>query len=411
MAAPMNPHLAGVGRYFFRLGCVAFGGPAAHVALMRRELVAQRGWVTDQQFADIFGVSNLIPGPNSTETAMHIGGLRAGWAGVWVAGAAFIAPAVAIVLAFAWLYDEYGTTTGGEALLDGVQPVVLAIILQAIWGLRRATVATPAALVIVAAAVVLALLGVDEIFVLLGAGAALLLAHITTRGTTSHPWPAAVRGRFAAAWERLGRLVSAQQAWMITSLGPHAVILPLVAAQAATPASYSAGELFLVFLKIGGTLYGSGYVLVSFMQSELVDSRHWLTDRQLLDAIAVGQFTPGPVFATATFAGYVIDGFRGAALATAGIFLPSFVFVAATHPLVPRLREWRWTRPFLDGVNAAAVALMALVTIELARDSLDGPFEIALFLAAAFALIRFSPNSALIVLAGAAAGLIRAAVT
>ena len=411
MAAPMNPNLAGVGRYFLRLGCIAFGGPAAHVALMRRELVAQRGWVTDQQFADVFGVSNLIPGPNSTETAMHVGGLRAGWAGVWVAGAAFIAPAVAIVLAFAWLYDEYGTTTGGEALLDGVQPVVLAVILQAIWGLRGATVKTPAALAIVAAAVVLALVGVNEIFVLLGSGAALLLAHVASRGTTSRPWPQAIRERFTAAWQRLGRLVSAQQAWVATALGPHTAILPLLAAQAVTPTSFSAAELFLVFLKIGGTLYGSGYVLVSFMQSELVDSRHWLTDRQLLDAIAVGQFTPGPVFSTATFAGYVIDGFRGAALATAGIFLPSFVFVAATHPLVPRLREWRWTRPFLDGVNAAAVALMALVTIELARDSLDGPFEITLFVAAAVALIRFSPNSALIVLAGAAAGLIRAAVT
>lgn len=411
MATPMNPHLAGVGRYFFRLGCIAFGGPAAHVALMRRELVSQRGWVTDQQFADVFGVSNLIPGPNSTETAMHIGGLRAGWAGVWVAGAAFIAPAVAIVLAFAWLYDEYGTTTGGEALLDGIQPVVLAIILQAIWGSRGATVKTPAALAIVAAAIMFVLLGVNEVFVLLGSGAALLAAHLASRGRSSRPWPQALRERLEAGWRRIGRLAGAQQAWLGTILTPHVPLLAAVATETSSRAGYSAGELFLIFLKIGGTLYGSGYVLVSFMQSELVDSRHWLTDRQLLDAVAVGQFTPGPVFSTATFAGYVIDGFTGAAVATAGIFLPSFVLVAATHPLVPRLREWRWTRPFLDGVNAAAVALMALVTIELARDSLDGPFEIGLFVAAAAALIRFNPNSALIVLAGAAAGLIRAAVT
>ena len=408
----MHPDLAAVGRYFFRLGCIAFGGPAAHVALMRRELVGQRQWVTEQQFADVFGVSNLIPGPNSTETAMHIGGLRAGFAGVWVAGAAFIAPAVAIVLAFAWLYDEYGATTGGEALLEGIQPVVLAVILQAIWGLRRATVTSPATLAIVVVAVVMAaVVGVNEIFVLLGAGAALLIAHFASRERATRPWPTPIRGRFERVWARLTRIVGAQHAWLGGWLAPYTPALVQVASSEGVPAGYSAGELFLVFLKIGGLLYGSGYVLVSFMQNELIESRQWLTEQQLLDAIAVGQFTPGPVFASATFAGYVIDGFTGAAVATAGIFLPSFLFVTVTHPLVPRLREWRWTQPFLDGVNAAAVALMALVTIGLARASLDGAFEVALFVLAAVWLVRWSPNSALVVLAGGAAGLLRAAVT
>jgi chromate transporter len=371
-----------VAAYFLRLGTIAFGGPAAHIALMRRELVQQRKWLTDEEFVDLIGITNLIPGPNSTEMTMHLGSLRAGWRGLWVGGACFIGPAVAIVLAAAWAYVRYGGTPTGEGLLLGIQPVILAIIVQAIWGLRRAAIKSATTIVVGVAVCALAFAGVNEIVLILGAGVVML------------------------AWR--GALAVHRSRWA-GALLPAALSGPGVAwsrfADAATPATYSVGGLFLVFLKIGAVLYGSGYVLVAFMQSELVDGRHWLTQKQLIDAIAVGQFTPGPLFSSATFVGYVIDGLPGAAVATAGIFLPSFLFVVATHPLVPRLRRNAFAAPFLDGVNVAAIALMAVVTVTLAQDALDSAFRAALFAVAAVVLVRYNPNSALLVLAGAAAGL------
>ncbi len=376
--------LAEVVRYFFRLGSIAFGGPAVHIAMMRRELVAERQWVTDEEFVDLLGVTNLIPGPNSTELAMHLGSARAGWRGLWLGGLAFIAPAIAIVLGIAWAYVEYGDTPAGEALIYGIQPFMLAIIVQAIWGLRRAAVKGVATFVTGVAVVVLAVAGADEVSLILGAGVAMVL----WRGASGGP------GRALLRWIRaIGTRARAASS-------NHAVLV--------TPAGYSLAELFFVFLKIGAVLYGSGYVLVAFIQSDLVDHRQWLTNGQLVDAIAVGQFTPGPVFSSATFVGYVIDGWQGAAVATAGIFLPSFFFVAVTHPLVPRLRRWPWTAPFLDGVNVAAIALMGVVTFDLARHALDDAFAISLFAAASLLLIRYSPNSAWLVLAGVVAGLLHA---
>lgn len=381
--------------YFLRLGAIAFGGPAAHIALMRRELVEGRRWVSEQQFTDMLAVTNLIPGPNSTEMAMHIGGLRAGWRGVWLAGLAFISPAIVIVLGLAIAYDRWGATPNGRALMQGIAPVVLAILVQAIWGLRRAVVARPATFVAAAVAVGLHLAGAAEVVALLGVGLAALLLHGVSSGRLDPGWPRRLRD----AVERLSfRLAVAVPAGL--SMEPSAVF-----AAAARASDYSDGALFLVFLKIGSVLYGSGYVLVSFLQADLVDARGWLTQQQLVDALAVGQFTPGPLFTTATFVGYQLGGLSGAAVATIGIFLPAFLFVAVTHPLVPRLRQWRWTRPFLDAVSAAAVGLMALVTIELGRPILDGPAGWAAFLIAGGVLLRFRPNSAWLVIAGAAYGL------
>ncbi len=375
--------------YFLRLGAIAFGGPAAHIAIMRRELVQQRGWISDQEFVDMLGAANLIPGPNSTELTMHIGSQRAGWWGLWAAGAAFLLPAVAIVLAFAWAYVEYGETPAAEGLLLGAQPVVLAIILQAIWGLRRAAVKSWTTALGAALAMALAIAGVSEVFTILGIG---VLVVVLETGLRS-------RQRLRGAGRR------------VLAIAPLPLLPGLSTSVAANPPGYSLLELFLIFLKIGAVLYGSGYVLVSFMQTDLVTNRGWLTEQQLLDAVAVGQFTPGPLFSTATFAGYTIDGFPGAMAATLGIFLPSFVFVAATHPLIPRMRNSRFAAPFLDGVNAAAIALMAVVTFELGREVLDAWFAALLFATGAVVLLRFNPNTAWIVLGGAAAGLIYQALT
>lgn len=397
--------LGEVVRYFFRLGVIAFGGPAAHVALMRRELVRERAWLSDQELMDHVGAANLIPGPNSTELAMHLGAHRAGWKGLWLGGLAFIVPAVAIVLVLAWGYVEYGGTPAGEGIILGIQPFILAIIVQAIWGLRTAAVKGAATIVAAAAVLVLAILGVNEILLILGTGGAMLArAALRRRGGGGEPGGAGgvrkpARGgvvprRAARPWERLRREVVAWRG--------------LAFAAAPTPPGYSIGELFWVFLKIGSILYGSGYVLLAFLQADLVDQRGWLTEEQLVDAIAVGQFTPGPLFSSATFAGYVIDGWQGALAATLGIFLPSFVLVTVTHPFVPRLRKSPWAAPFLDGVNVAALALMAVVTVQLGREVLDGWYTIALFVAAAFVLVRFNPNSAWLVLAGIAAGLAHA---
>ncbi len=353
--------------YFFRLGIIAFGGPAAHVAIMRRELVQQRKWVNDDEFIDLLGATNLIPGPNSTEMTMHLGHKRAGAAGLWLGGLCFILPAVTITLVLAWAYVRYGDTPTGEALLLGIQPVILAIIGQAIWGLRRAAIKGPETGVLVAGVVALALLGVNEVFLVLGGGLALLA------------WRMAIAGRMHAL-----------------------LILPLVTRE---PGDHGWLPIFLIFAKVGSVLYGSGYVLLSFLESEFVDQRGWITREQLVDAIAAGQFTPGPLFSSATFVGYMAGGFPGALAATAGIFLPSFIFVMISVPLLPRLRKYRWTSHFLDGVNASALALMAVVSVLLAREALDSVFAASLFVLAVAVLLKFSPNSAWLVLGGAVAGI------
>jgi chromate transporter len=397
MATSTHPGSVGeVARYFLRLGVIAFGGPAAHIAIMRRELVRERGWTTDQELVDMLGVTNLIPGPNSTEMTMHLGAMRAGWRGLWVAGFAFILPATLITVALAWAYVRYGTTPAGEGIILGVQPFMLAIIVQAIWGLKGAMlkgVETFALVLIVAFA---SMAGVGEVALIFGAGFAMLLLHGAIRLLTRN-------GR-----KNLGDLPKAGK----RRRGPFRRNLALAPfTLAAHPPGFSAWELFLVFLKIGSLLYGSGYVLLAFMQTEFVDHRAWLTQTQLVDAISAGQFTPGPLFSTAAFAGYIMDGWRGAGLAALGIFLPSFVFVTVTHPIVPRLRRSTWAAPFLDGVNAAALALMVVVTVRLGLEVLDGWYSAVLFAVGLAVLLRFNPNSIWLVLAGLVAGLAYTAVT
>jgi len=326
--------LAEVARLFFKLGVIGFGGPAAHIALMREEVVRRRRWVSDERFLDLLGMTNLIPGPNSTEMAIHLGYVRAGWPGLLLAGSCFIVPAVLIVLTLAWLYVHYGATPAATSALYGVIPVIIAVVAQAIWALGRTAVKglLPAALGIVVLA--LSLAGLNELALLFGAGAAFMLVRLARR-------PAAAAAMVAGA------------------LGLPAVAL---GQGVVAGAGVTLGTLFLTFLKIGATLYGSGYVLLAFLRNDFVHRLGWLNDRQLLDAIAVGQVTPGPVFTTATFVGYVLAGWTGAVLATVAIFLPSFVFVALSHPLLPRIRGSRGAGAFLDGVNVAALGLMAAVT-------------------------------------------------
>ncbi|MGE3073071.1 MAG: chromate efflux transporter [Dehalococcoidia bacterium] len=387
-----------VARYFLRLGLIAFGGPAAHIAIMRRELVGQRKWTTDQELVDMLGVTNLIPGPNSTEMVMHLGAERAGVRGLWVAGSLFLLPATAMTITLAWAYVRYGSTPAGEGIILGVQPFMLAIIVQAIWGLKGAALKGVETMVLVGVVAFAAAAGVGEVPLIFASGFAMLAIHQVLRYATRSSQQSLARQAGESRKERKGPF-----------RGNH-LLAPLFLASGSA-SSPSLWELFLVFLKIGALLYGSGYVLLSFMQTEFVDHRAWLTQQQLVDAISAGQFTPGPVFSTAGFAGYLIDGWKGALLATAGIFLPSFVLVTATHPLVPRLRRSQWAAPFLDGVNAAAVALMAVVTIRLGLEVLDGWYTVALFVVGAVVLIRFSPNSAWFVLAGIIAGLLHTAVT
>jgi len=339
-----------------RLGFTAFGGPAVHIAMLRDEVVTRRRWMSDDEFADLLGATNLIPGPNSTEMVMHAGFVRAGWLGFLAGGALFILPAALIVLAIAWAYVAWGKLPAAEWILYGIKPVIIAVVLQAIWGLLRTVVKNVGLAILAIAAFALYFAGIHELAILFGAAIVVL-------------------------------------AWRLASRAPRATALvaPL--------------PLFLIFLKIGAVLFGSGYVLLAFLRTELVQ-RGWLSDPQLLDAIAVGQFTPGPVFTTATFIGYVVGGWSGAAVATLGIFLPAFVFVAITHPLVPRMRRSPALAALLDGVNAGALALMAGVTVQLARTAIVDVVTATLAIIAAIVLLRWKINSAWLVAGGAVVGIV-----
>jgi chromate transporter len=361
-------------RLFGRLGFTAFGGPAAHISMMHDEVVTRRRWLDDQRFLDLVGVTNLIPGPNSTEMTMHIGHERAGWRGLIAAGAAFILPAAVIVLAFAWAYVEYGDTPSGEALLYGIKPVVVVIVAQALIKLGRAAVTGWLTGVIGAAAAAAYLVGFNELAILALGG----LLVLTLRSITD------------------AQLMSLAPVWGLGWLA------------AASPGGdpISLGRLFLVFLKAGAFLYGSGYVLLAFLHNDLVDGLRVLTDQQLLDAIAIGQFTPGPVFTTATFIGYVLAGFPGAVVATVGVFLPAFIFVGAVTPLARRVRERMWTAALLDGVNAAALGLMAGVTSQLVVDALVDPLTVGIGVVAGVLLWRTRVNSAWLVVGGGGVGLL-----
>jgi chromate transporter len=361
---------------FLRLGTTAFGGPAAHIAMMEDEVVRRRGWLSHESFLDMISACNLIPGPNSTEMAIHIGHRRAGFAGLAVAGVCFIVPAALITVALAWAYVEFGSRPQMAGVLYGIKPVIIAVVVQAIWRLANSALRTRFLIGLSVVASAAAFVGIDEMVILLTAGA---IAIVTTR----------MRGSLALGLGS-GTIISTSSA-------------------AAVTAPFSLSGLFLIFLKIGSVLFGSGYVLLAFLQADLVDRTHWLTQAQLLDAVAIGQITPGPVLSTATFVGYLLGGKAGAVLATVGIFLPAFSFVSISGPLLPRLRRSPIAGAFLDGVNAGSFALMVVVTWQLGRAAVVDVTTTVLALLSAILLLRFRINSAWLILLGGAAGALASA--
>lgn len=359
---------------FLKLGTIAFGGPAAHIAMMEDEVVRRKNWLEQERFLDLLGMTNLIPGPNSTELAIHIGYVQAGFLGLLIAGSCFILPAALIVGAIAWAYVSFGTLPVATGLLYGVKPVVIAVVLQALIRLSHTAIKTKFLAAIGLIAFVLSFLGVNELIVLFAGGVIVAISQWLSRQP------------------------------------PTALILttPIVMAQAVktAPVSFSLWSLFLFFLKVGAVLFGSGYVLLAFLRADLVERWHWLSDAQLLDAIAIGQVTPGPVFTTATFIGYVLAGPVGAVVSTLGIFLPAFLFVALSSPLVPFLRRSTIAGAFLDGLNVASLALMAVVTWQLSQAALIDLVTVMLVILSAIMLIYFRINSVWLVLGGAIVGLL-----
>jgi chromate transporter len=361
---------------FLKLGTIAFGGPAAHIAMMEDEVVRRRGWLSRQDYLDYIGATNLIPGPNSTELAIHIGRAQAGWRGLLVAGTCFILPSALLTTGFAWAYVRYGSFPAAAGVLYGVKPVVIAVVLQALFGLGRTALKTWTLGALGIAAVMAEAAGVHELAVLAGAGMIMAGIRLATR---SRPTPS--RGA-----------------------SPAAILLAGPAVASAVP--FGLWPLFGVFVKIGSVLFGSGYVLLAFLRADLVERLGWLTERQLLDAVAVGQVTPGPVFTTATFIGYLLGGGSGAVVATLGIFLPAFVFVALSGLVLPALRRSPITGAVLDGVNVASLALMAVVSWQLARSALVDPIAIGLAAVSTVLLFRYRVNSAWLVVAGAIIGVL-----
>jgi chromate transporter len=378
---PLPVRLREIALVMLRLGAISFGGPAAQLALMHEELVRRRKWVSEQEYLDLLGASGLIPGPTSTETAIHLGMSRGGPLGLWVAGLCFILPAILITGAFAWAYVELGTLPAAEGLLRGIKPAVVAIILAAVIQLARTAGKTTGLRLLGVAALAVYLLGGNELAVLIGCGLLTVAARrLPPKVNTA-----------CAAWFLVGAPA------LDTAAAGRAGVL----------------DVFLYFLKVGATLFGSGYVLLAFLRQGIVQELGWLTEQQLVDAVAVGQFTPGPLFSTATFAGYVVGerlgfgGWAGAIAGSLGIFLPSFVLVRLTHPLVQRLRQAEWTAAFLDGINAGSVALMAGVTYQLAASALAlRPEAWTIFLAAAVAVFYAKVNSAWVVLAAGLIGVL-----
>lgn len=373
-----------VARVFLKLGALGFGGPAAHVAMMRDEVVRRREWVGEQEFLDALGATSVIPGPGSTQMAIYLSRRRAGWWGLVVGGACFILPAMAIVLALAWAYVEYGTTDIGRGLLYGMTPVVIGIVADAVLGLGRVAIRSVRLGVLAALVVAGYFLGINVLLLLLGAGGvelAIRNAHRFRPGGTA-----------ALAL----------------------VLLPLASGTSLRPpgdgSAVALRDVFFEFLKLGVVVFGSGYVLFAFLQRDLVDHLAWLSARQLVDAISIGQVTPGPVFTTATFVGYLVGGFWGGVLATLGIFLPSFLIVAAFGWLVPVLRRSPWTAAALDGVNAAAVGLMAGVTWDLGATAIVDPLTTLLAVGAFVVMVRWRPNFAWVLAVGAAVGVVHALV-
>jgi chromate transporter len=366
---------------FLKLGTIAFGGPAAHLAMMEEEFVRRRKWITQAEFLDRLATANLIPGPSSTEVAIFVGQLKRGWRGLIVAGCCFIIPAAIIVSVIAWAYVRFGSLPKAEGVLHAIKPAVVAIVIQALGKLGRTGVRTTLLAVIAVLAVVLSLLGVSPVLVLVFAG----LVSATAL---------AMKHRLVGAGVGLPKIVGLPKAF--------AGAMALAAVGAAFPVGL--GRLFLSFLKVGSVVFGSGYVLLAFLQTEFVERLHWLTEKQLIDAVAVGQFTPGPLFTTATFIGYVVAGWIGAAVATAGIFLPGFVLVAVSGPLIPRLRRSAVAAAALDGVVAGSLALIAVVAWQLGKASIVDRTTLVVFGVSLIALLRFRVNSAWLVAAAAVVG-------
>ena len=349
--------------------------------MMEDEVVTRRRWLTHDEFVDLLGATNLIPGPNSTELAIHIGHRRAGLAGLIVAGACFILPAALLVGGVAWAYTQYGTLPQVEGALYGIKPVVIAIIAQALWRLGPSVLKGKLLIGLTVMAVALGLVGVHELVILFGVG----LCAVVLRGVTRR--------------RHLGKS-------SVHLLGVIAATPASYAGGAAVTLEFSNGSLFLFFLIVGSVLFGSGYVLLAFLRADLVERWQWLTETQLLDAVAVGQVTPGPVFTTATFIGYLLDGPRGALVATVGIFLPAFFFVAISSPWIPRLRQSKVLGDLLDGINAGSLALMAVVTLQLGLNAVTDVVTVALVLVSLVLLLRYRWHSTCSILGGATAGLI-----
>ena len=357
---------------FLRLGITGFGGPAAHVSMMESEIVRRRRWISAERFLDMFGAANLIPGPSSTELAIYIGYEQAGVTGLLVAGICFILPAALITSVLGWLYVQFGKLPAVTGILYGIKPVIIAIVAQAVVNLAPRAAKSRLLWVVGILALFASIAGLDPILVLLAAG----VLGVAAKRMLHTPHGSAAGAAF------LGHVAGvAGGAVPVTLLG-----------------------VFLFFLKIGAVVFGSGYVLLAFLRADLVDHWHWLTETQLLDAIAVGQFTPGPVFTTATFIGYLLAGVPGAVIATIGIFLPGFLLVAASRPLVARVRRSPQAGAFLDGVNMAALALMAWVTVQLGKAALVDIPTVVLAVIVAFLILRWKLNTAWLVGAGAVVG-------
>jgi chromate transporter len=370
---------------FLKLGTIAFGGPAAHVAMMEDEIVRRRRWLTQEQFLDMLGATNLIPGPNSTEMAIHVGYRQAGLAGLAIAGTCFILPAAILVTGLACAYVRFGRLPAAAGILGGIKPVVIALIVQAIWRLGRQAVKTKTLAAVGIASAAAILLGVHELLVLFGATALTLVVGALA---THRPGD-----------RRLG--------WLpFCGIRSLRTLMTGAVATSAAAGSAALWPLFLLFLKIGSILFGSGYVLLAFLRADFVARLHWLTEGQLLDATAIGQVTPGPVFTTATFIGYLLLGPKGALVATIGIFLPSFVFVAASAPFLPILRRSAVVAAALDGLNVASLALMAVVTGQLGLAAVRDWLGAAIALVSAVLLLRFQVNTTWLVLGGAVVGVL-----
>ena len=369
---PSSPlrELAALG---LRLGATAFGGPAAHIAMMEDEVVRRRRWITHERFLDLVSASGMIPGPNSTELAMHLGYLRAGWRGLVVAGLSFILPAMLITWVLAWGYVRAGALPAVGGILAGLKPVVFAVVLHALWGLGATAVRSAMTFAVAAAALLATWLGVHELVILAGA------ATVT--------W---TDRRVIAGGDPLAHLSGAMVPF---ALGSNAEALPTL------------GGILAVFAKAGAFLFGSGYVLLAFLRTDLVERLGWLTESQLLDAIAAGQMTPGPVFTTATFIGYLLAGHAGAVVATVGISLPAFIFVAVTAPVLERYVAHPDVRAALRGLNAASLALMIAVSLPLGRQALERPMVgVPISALTLLAIVRWRVNTGWLVLGGGAIG-------